>query len=66
MTLKTAIIQTVHEETSLAQDSLSYTEWLNLIHIRDFLQAFYHTTKATKGKRVTLDLVLPSPDPLYI
>ena len=60
--LKTPILQTVHEEPGLAKDFLSHTDWLTLTNIRDFLQAFYHTTKATEGRRATLDMVLPSLD----
>ena len=60
--LKTLILQTVHEEPSLTNNSLSHSNWLILTNIRDFLQAFYDTTKATKGRRASLDLVLPSLD----
>lgn len=35
--LKTAILQTVHEEPSLAKDALSFSDWQTLINIRDFL-----------------------------
>ncbi len=60
--LKTPILQTIHEEIGLAKDNLSHTEWQSLTHIRDFLKGFYDTTKATKGRKATLDKVLPSLD----
>ncbi len=60
--LKVAMIQTVHEESSLAKDLLSNTDWQTLSNIRNFLQGFYDTTKATEGRQATLDRVLPSLD----
>ncbi len=58
--LKAALVQTVHNEDALAKDSLSSTDWRTLSQIRDFLQGFYDTTKATEGRQATLDQVLPS------
>lgn len=60
--LKTPILQTIHEEAGLAKDNLSHTEWQSLTNIRDFLKGFYDTTKATEGRKATLDKLLPSLD----
>ena len=60
--LKGAIIAVANEEPDLSQDLLSAEEWRILGHIRDFLQAFYDTTKATEGHAATLERVLPSMD----
>ena len=60
--LKTPLIQTVHEELALAKDALSPTDWRTLSNICAFLQGFYDTIKATEGRRVILDKVLPSLD----
>ncbi len=58
--LKNPILQIIYEEIGLTKDNLLYTKWQLLTHIRDFLKGFYNTTKATKGRKATLNKVLPS------
>ena len=60
--LKQPIIRTVYEEPALSKDALTHDDWRILTDIRDFLQAFYDTTKATEGRKATLEMVLPSLD----
>ena len=60
--LKIPLQRICAEESGLAQDILSPDDWQTLSNIRDFLQAFYDTTKATEGRKATLDRVLPSLD----
>ena len=60
--VKGALITVANEEPDLSSDLLSADEWRTLTLIRDFLQAFSDTTKATEGYTATLDRVLPSMD----
>jgi len=64
--LKTPLIQTITENKGLNKDSLTSSDWRTLTKIRDFLQGFYDTTKATEGRKATLDKVLPSLDFMVI
>lgn len=60
--LKHVIISVTNEEPDLAKDILTAEEWKILANIRDFLQAFHDATKATEGRRATLERVLPTMD----
>ena len=64
--LKSSIIQTVYETPALSKDALAHNDWHTLTNVRDFLQAFYDTTKATEGRKATLEMVLPSLDFMII
>ena len=54
--------QTIAENDGLNSDSLTSSDLRTIEKIREFLQAFYDTTKATEGSKVTLDKVMPSLD----
>ena len=58
--LKPAITQFCAEEDDLRDNHLTSLDWKNLQAIRDFLQGFYDTTKALKGRAATLEHFLPS------
>ena len=60
--IRTAIITVTNNEPALSKDLLGAEEWVTLQHIRDFLHPFQQVTKATEGRRATLDQVLPSMD----
>jgi hypothetical protein len=50
------------QHKDVANDRLSYDDWDNLKNICQFLQAFYDATKATEGRLVTVDSILPTMD----
>ena len=60
--IKPAIITLTSEEGALTNDLLAADEWITLQHIRDFLRPFQQVTKATEGRRATLDEALPTMD----
>ena len=60
--IKQVIIQTVAEESLLSSEVISANKWQTLFYIRDFLQSFYDTIKATEGRHATLDKVFLSLD----
>lgn len=60
--IKPAIVAVSNDEPDLAKDLLTAGEWRVLIQIRDFLKGFHDATKATEGRRATLDRILPTMD----
>ena len=60
--IKPQIQSLLAEEAELKDDNLTPDDWEVLLFVRDFLASFYDTTKATEGRKATLDRVLPSLD----
>lgn len=60
--IRRAIVEFASEEADLANDFLSAEEWRLLTHVNSFLRNFHDATKATEGRRATIDQVLPTMD----
>ena len=58
LSVKQAIQVYCFEEAELQLNTLSVQEWLDLADIRDFLQTFHDTTKATEGRLHGIDWVI--------
>lgn len=60
--IKGPIITLNNEKPALQKDMLTADEWRTLGYIHNFLQNFHDATKATEGRRATLDRVIPTMD----
>lgn len=60
--IKPAVVAVSNDEPDLANDLLTAEEWKVLCQICDFLKGFHNATKATEGRRATLDRILPTMD----